>query len=138
MTLNEWAAEKKKAIFENLKSGHAPTEGEYDAAVLREALVKGPPQMGATKYEPDAANMEFIFPDVASSATVLTVRVQSPERIVYLPVPDWVIEDIWQGAVSGSYHFESRARELVRELESELSSDNNVQWFAPQPAKRRE
>ncbi len=94
--------------------------------------------MGITKYEPGAAHLEFIFPDTSSTSTVFSVRISVPERIVYLPVPEWVIEDIWQGGISGAYHFESDARDLVLRLQEDLAPENNVEWFSPQQAKRRE
>ncbi|MBA3726913.1 MAG: hypothetical protein H0W86_10770 [Armatimonadetes bacterium] len=138
MTLNEWAAQKKTEIYEALKSGQLPDGCECDKAALKQALTKGAPQMGATKYDPDAVRLEYIFPDAKSSATVLTVGVDPPERIVYLPVPEWVIEDVWQGDVAGSFHFESHAKELLAKLHEELAPGRNDRWFGPQPAKRRE
>ena len=57
---------------------------------------------------------------------------------MFLPVPDWVIESIWQGEISGSYHFESDAKALVEAFQAELSAENNPKWFLPQAAKRRE
>lgn len=94
--------------------------------------------MGGTRYEPDSLTFEFIYPDPQSSATVLSVRVATPERIVYLPVPAWVVEHIWQGEVVGSFAFESEAAEQVAEFVSSLDREPNAALFGPQPAKRRE
>lgn len=138
LTLNEWATAKKKAIFEALSNRLPPPEGEYDPDVLREGFDKGKPQMGTTVYEPESARFEFIFPDRQSSATVLTVRVTSPERIVFLPVPPWVVETIWQGDIDGTYHFENEAMELIENYREELKQASNRKWFGPRPAKRRE
>ncbi|HWP32056.1 MAG TPA: hypothetical protein VNK96_10100 [Fimbriimonadales bacterium] len=138
MTLNEWATSKKLEIFEFLKKGNPPQEGTFDERIFREALVKGAPQVGTTRYEPFKVHFEFIFPDPLSAATILTVSVEPPERIVFLPVPSWVVETIWQGEVHGSYHFESDAKRLLEEYAKQLEKEENAKWFLPQMAKRRE
>lgn len=138
MTLNAYAAERRLSILAELREGRRPSEGSYDEQVLADARVKGPPQLGTTRFEPDAIIVEFIYPDPASSATVLPVRLAAPERIVFLPVPEWVVESIWQGDVDGTYHFESEARRLLAEFENELEPARNAKWFLPRQAKRRE
>jgi hypothetical protein len=138
MTLNAFAAAKRLAIFENLKQGLPPGEGDFDSQTLADARVKGDPQMGSTRYEPDAIFVEFIYPDSKSTSTVLSVKLAAPERIVFLPVPSWVVENIWQGDIAGTYHFESEAKRLYEELGQELSLEANAKWFGPQMAKRRE
>lgn len=138
MTLNAYAAERRLALLEDLRAGRDPSEGSFDVATLEEGRAKGEPQLGATRFEPDAIWLEFIFPDPQRSATVLTIRLDPPERIVFLPVPEWVVESIWQGDVAGSYQFESRARELVANFVTELEPGANRKWFDPQPPKRRE
>lgn len=138
MTLNEWAASKKKAIFDAVSNLQPPPDGEYDPDVLRDGFDKGKAQMGTTVYEPECACFEFIFPDRNASATVLTVRVAPPERIVFLPVPPWVVETIWQGEVDGTYHFESEATSLVDAYLQELKLSENRKWFGPRQPKRRE
>ncbi len=138
MSLNAYAAEKRLAIFDDLKRGIPPREGTYRVELLREAKAKGAPQMGSTHYTPAELVFEFIYPDAQSSATVLSIHLDSPERIVFLPVPGWVIESIWQGEISGSYHFESEALRLVEEFRASLASEANAGLFGPQMAKRRE
>ncbi|HVT12163.1 MAG TPA: hypothetical protein VHE55_07840 [Fimbriimonadaceae bacterium] len=138
MTLNQFAAEKRLAIFDDLRNNREPRDGSFDAAVLKEAKTKEAPQMGTTRYEPDAVHFEFIYPDPTATAIILVVTLAPPERIVFLPVPSWVVENIWQGDISGTYHFESDARRLMRELQAELEPAENLKWFGPQPAKRRE
>ncbi len=138
MTLNAYAAQKRLAILDELKRGQPPTEGVFDAAVFAEGKVKGDPQMGSTRYEPNGIFVEFIYPDPKTTSTILTVRLDSPERIVFLPVPSWVTENIWQGDISGTFHFESEARRLYEELGLEIEGDANLKWFGPQMAKRRE
>jgi hypothetical protein len=138
MNLNSYVAQKRLAIFDDLKRGLPPQEGTFDQAVLEEARKKGDVQMGSTRYEPDAFYVEFIYPDPSSTATVLTVKLASPERIVFLPVPEWVVENIWQGDVQGTHHFESEARKLYGALGAELEPEANLKWFGPQMAKRRE
>lgn len=138
MPLNTFAAEAKRTIFEDLLGGRDPSQGTFDPALLKEARTKGQPQMGTTRYEPTHVVFEFIFPEPAGGTVVFPVRLDSPERIVFLPVPGWVIENIWQGDVAGSHVFESDARRLLGELEAELSPESNLKWFGPQAAKRRE
>ena len=130
--------EKRLAIFEDLKNGQPPREGEFDDAVRKEGKVKGEPQMGSTHYEPDAIFVEFIYPDPKTTSTILTVKLAPPERIVFLPVPSWVVENIWQGDIAGTFHFESEAKKLFEELGQELDVESNKKWFGPQMAKRRE
>jgi hypothetical protein len=138
MTLNAYAAAKRLAIFDELKQGLPPSEGAFDQAVLADGKVKGDPQMGSTRYEADAIFVEFIYPDPKTTSTILTVRLTPPERIVFLPVPSWVVENIWQGDIAGTFHFESDARRLYGELGAELEPEANLKWFGPQMAKRRE
>jgi hypothetical protein len=136
--LNCYAAEIRLKLFDELMAGHPPSRGAFDEHVLKDGRAKGSPQMGATRYEPEDIIFEFIYPDPLSSATVFEVKIEAPERIVFLPVPDWVIENIWQGDISGSYQFESDAIELVEAFRGELSLESNPKWFLPQAAKRRE
>lgn len=138
MTLNAYAAKLRLSLFDDLKAGRAPSLGDFDALLLAEARTKGSPLVGTTRYSPDALWFEFIFSDPTSSAVIVTVRVDSPERIVFLPVPSWVIETIWQGDVDGSYHFESHAQEHLAELAREIEPEPNLKWFGPRPPKRRE
>ncbi len=138
MGLSEFVAEKRKGILDRLSQGEPPSEGEFDEGVFKDAVDKGPPQIGATRFEPDAVVLEFIYPDPLGAATILSVRLKSPERIVFLPVPSWVVESIWQGSVDGTFRFESEARKLVEELDRELGSEANRKWFEPRTPVRRE
>jgi hypothetical protein len=138
MTLNAYAAQQRLAVFDDLKGGREPATGEFDSAVLADGRLKGEPQMGPTRYEPHSIFFEFIYPDPSTTATVFTVRQDAPERIVFMPVPSWVVENIWQGDITGTYHFESEARRLFDELAAELEPARNLLHFGPQMAKRRE
>jgi hypothetical protein len=138
MNLNSYAAEKRLAFLEDLKKGLAPREGEFSEVVFKEGKVKGQPQMGTTRYEPSSIVFEFIYPDPHTTATVLSVRVAAPERIVFLPVPEWVVETIWQGEIDGSFLFESVALALVAGFQSELGAGANEKWFGKREPTRRE
>ena len=94
--------------------------------------------MGSTRYTPGEILFEFIYPDPLTTATILTIALPSPERIVFMPVPSWVIENIWQGDIAGTHHFESEANRLMQDLQDELTPPHNRKWFLPQAAKRRE
>lgn len=138
MTLNEYAAQKRLALFDDLSAGREPSEGSFDSALLREAKTKSAPQLGATRYEPQAIIVEFIYPDPDSAATVVPVRLESPQRIVFLPVPSWVVETIWQGEIDGSFQFEEDASRLLEEYRADLDPGANAKWFLPRPPTRRE
>gem|GEM_PF-366591 len=134
ISLNVYAAQKKRALFDDLRAGNPPSEGSFDEAVWREAKAKGAPTMGATKYSPDSLTFEFITQDPQGAAIVLSVRVEAPERIVFMPVPDWVVQTIWQGEIDGSYRFESEARALLAEFEGLLGAGKNAELFGAKMA----
>lgn len=138
MTLNAWVAALRRSIFEDLLAGRPPSTGDFSEETLKEGRAKGSPQMGAVSFEPHLVRMEFIFSDPLSSATVLVVTSLPPERIVFLPVPEWVVESIWQGEVTGSHHFESDANRLIEAFAAGLEPGANERWFGPMPARRRE
>jgi hypothetical protein len=138
MQLNAYAAQKRLALFEEIRNGQNPSEGTFDEAVLREGRTKGQPQVGSTRYEPYAIILEFIFHDPRGATVIFPVRLEVPERIVFLPVPNWVVENIWQGDIDGMYHFESEARRLLALFSEELEPEKNAVWFGPRAAKRRE
>lgn len=138
MPLNLYASERKRRIYDELCNGANPSEGDFDEATLREGRSKGKPQIGITRFEPDSIIFEYIFPDPNGAAVILTVKLSPPERIVFLPVPKWVVESIWQGDIDGSYHFEGDARQLLKEFESSIEPESNKAWFGPRQAKRRE
>ncbi len=136
--LGPYVADLRLRLFDDLRAGREPSQGSFDPTALKEAKVKGAPQMGSTRYEPNAIHLEFIFPDPGSVASVFAVTLTPPERIVFLPVPAWVVENIWQGDVAGSFHFESDAMRLANEFLSLLEPAANRPLFEPAAAKRRE
>lgn len=139
MTLNAYVSAQRRVIFEDLKSGQTPSSGTFDAGVLKDARTKGvPPQLGSTRFLPDTIELEFIFPDARGASVVLVVQLTPPERIVYLPVPTWVVESIWQGEIAGSYHFESDARGLLNDLTRDLEPEANLRFFGRQEPTRRD
>lgn len=138
MTLNEFVSSRKRQIFENLSAGEDPSVGEFSSDLLKEGRAKGLPTMGTTRFEPTVVTFEYIYSDATSSATILSVKLETPERVVFLPVPEWVIESIWQGDIDGSFHFESDAFRLLREFEEQLTPGMNHKWFGTRPARRRE
>ncbi|HMS54601.1 MAG TPA: hypothetical protein PKA27_04305 [Fimbriimonadaceae bacterium] len=137
MNLGAFAADQKQRIFDDLKAGQPPHQGRFDETLFREAKDVGSPQMGATRFAPRSITHEFIY-HVPGKSIVLTVEVETSERIVFLPVPEWVIENIWQGNIDGSHHFERDAYRLLESFRTEIEPDQNQKWFGPQVAKRRE
>lgn len=138
MTLNERSAQLRRQIFDDLLAGKPPRTGAWDEERRQAALRLGRPQMGSVTYKPWEIQMEFVFSDAQGSALILTVTEKSEERIVYMPVPDWVVETIWQGDISGSYHFESEAMRRLEALRESLSDEKNIAHFEPKAPTRRE
>ena len=124
-------------IFAELKAKRMPSESAYDEALLRHANSKGAPQMGSTRYTPDAIQFEFIYPDPQGAPVVLTVTVAPPERIVFMPVPEWVVESIWQGEIAGSAQFESDALRMLDLFRREIESPENAEQFEARRAVGR-
>ncbi len=137
MTLNEYAANLRKQILEDLRAGKPPSVGSFSLEVLKAGLASGAPQMGTTRYEPQEICLEFIFAGQPANSTVFEVQVSSPERIVWMPVPAWVIEQVWEGEVTGSFHFESTAKEMVEDVVSSLQPEANMVGFGVTQPKRR-
>ncbi len=137
MSLNSFASDLRLRILSDLKACKPPSEGEFSDSIFRDAVSKGHPQLGATRFEQNSITIEFIYPNPSAASIVLTVKVPSPERIVFLPVPDWVVESIWQGEIDGSFHFETDARNLVADFASKLTPEHNAELFGPKaPTKR--
>ena len=137
MVLNQFTSDLRSKIFEELKLGFVPSEGTYSEQVLRDARSKGQPQLGSTRYEPDAIVIEFIYPSPNTTATVVSVRISSPERIVFMSVPSWVVESIWQGEIDGSYHFESESAQLLSQFAASLDPEANLAQFGDKAPTRR-
>jgi hypothetical protein len=138
MGLNQWVSEKKRRLFDDLAHGLDPSEGEFDPQALREARTKGAPQLGSTVLAPHRVDVQFVFPDPTSAASLVTISLVPPERIVVLPVPAWVVENIWQGSIDGTACFESEAKSLIDAFVRETEPGENEKHFGPRPASRRE
>ena len=136
--LRNYTASQRNSIYQDLLAGRPPGVGAYDESALKEGRTKGAAQLGTTRYKPQSIAFEFIFPAPQGASTILTVEIEAPERIIFLPVPNWVIENIWQGSIEGSYCFESEIPELLDAFQQELEPGTNAKHFGPQPAKRRE
>lgn len=138
LVLSTYVASKKREIFDRLRRGESPGEGVFDASVMAAAKDLGAPQMGTTVYAPRSIQIEFIYHDPLSSNLVLKVVLDAPERIVFLPVPEWVHQTIWQGEVDGTFRFESEARRLLGAFEGELGESENLKWFEKRLPTTRE
>lgn len=129
MHLNSYVAQKKIEILQSLQANQPPAEGEYDHANWQEAKDLGSPQVGTARFSPDTIYLEYIYANPGASNLLFTVQLTPPERIVFMPVPDWVVETIWEGEIDGSYRFESEAQSLLESLTSELEEEKNKKWF---------
>jgi hypothetical protein len=131
MTLSAFTAATRERLWAAVEKGLPPPEGSFSQERLQEGKDKGgKPQIGATRYEPDAVHFEFIYPVTNGAPVLLSVRVEPPERIVFMPVPDWVVASIWQGDVTGTFRFESEAEAMLKEFRERLSPERNAREMA--------
>ncbi len=133
MTLREFVREQIQQIYGALQQGQPPPVGEYEPATLKECMRRTTVQIGTTHYRPDSILLEFIFTEPSMGPAILTIRIPAPEPIVYMPVPDWVIEDVWQGEVTGSFRFASEAQLLLKKLQNQIFSEANLLYFDERP-----
>lgn len=139
MTLRKFVRNNLQTIFEALQKRQLPPVGEYDAQTLKECFRRATVQTGTTHYQPDCILLEFIFSEPNLGPAVLSVRIPAPEPIVYMPVPDWVIQDVWQGEVTGSFRFASEAETLLKKLHNQIFAETNALYFDERPQlKHRE
>ncbi len=129
MILREFIRENLKTLYEALQKRQNPPAGTYDAETLRECFRRTQVQTGTTHYFPDRVVFEFIFTEPSLGPAVLSITVPTPEPIVYMPVPDWVVEDVWQGDVTGSFRFRSEAEQLIEQFRTQLFSEQNLAYF---------
>ncbi len=137
MTLREFVRDQIQSIHAALQAGSPPPIGAYDAAQLKECQRRASVQVGASNFLPDAIVLEFIFQDASLGPAVLSVRIAAPEPIVYMPVPDWVIEDVWQGDVTGSFRFRSEAERLLEAFREQVFTERNRAFFEKADLPRR-
>ncbi len=139
MTLREFVRSQMQAVFEALQQRQPPPVGEYDEQTLKECFRRATVQTGTTHYRPDSIILEFIFLEPSLGPAILCVRIPAPEPIVYMPVPDWVIQDVWQGEVTGSFRFASEAEALLKKFHNQVFSETNALHFDERPQlKHRE
>lgn len=131
-------AKTKTEIFENLQTGKFPGVGKFSETLLEACRVMGTPQMGTTVHRPQAFVFEYIYRDHLGNSTIFPVEVEAPDRVVFMPVPDWVIESIWQGDIDGSFCFAWEAEEKLAALTRSLEPEPNEAYFGRRQAKRRE
>ena len=131
MTLNEYLSKLKRELYEKVVNGVVPEQGECDAQRLSELIAQAKPQIGTCVIKPNQLVFEFLF-NLSDSTVIFPIVIVPPERVVFMPVPEWVVESIWQGEVAGTYRFESEACKLLSGFESALSPDNNPALFEQQ------
>jgi len=127
--LSQYVAQKKRKLLEELLAGGLPSEGNYDKDLLERLRSKGRVQLGTAVFEPEKLTLEFIFVFGGVTEGVLNIDLDPPERIVFMPVPEWVVEEVWQGQVDGSYHFESDANKLIDSYKDKLQPMLNKSLF---------
>ncbi len=138
MTLNEYSAKKRREILDDLLAGRDPREGSWNADLFAEAKMKSRPQLGPLVFFAGHFEMQFLYSSPEGGSLIFTVRLDSPHRIVQMPVPEWVIENVWQGEVSGSFHFEQDAMAMLEAFRAELEPEANVKHFQARSRTTRE
>lgn len=129
MTPYEWAVGKRRTLLETLKAGGRPGDATFDAAAVDAALAKGSPREGAIRFAPDAAIVEVHVAFAGSAPVILPFRFLAPERIVWMAVPEWVVENVWQGEVTGRHLFESEAWAALDRVAAGLMPEPNAAAF---------
>jgi len=127
--LQDFVSDARRRVFDDLLQGVPPSLGSVDLDAFAKARDRGKPQLGTTRFGQQEVRLEFIYPDSRSAAILLEVRIPTAERVVFLPVPGWVVEQIWQGEITGSYAFESDAKTMLEAFSQSLTSDANLRYF---------
>ena len=129
MTLREFVAQHKQSLLADLEDGRIPEVGRCDEESLAEALKLSTVRVGKAEIRPNEVSFEFILTKAGGESTVHSIVVDTPERVVFMPVPSWVVETIWQGEISGSHQFESDAQKLVEQLQESLTPEQTAELF---------
>ena len=127
--LQDFVSDARRRVFDDLVNGVPPSLGSVDLDAFAKARDRGKPQLGTTQFGQHEVRLEFIYPDSRTAAILLEVCIPTPERVVFLPVPGWVVEQIWQGEITGSYAFESDATALLEAFRQDLTPDANLRHF---------
>lgn len=128
MTLGQFIADCKIRLLAELESRVEPSFGTYDVHQWPGSSRVKQVQIGSATPFPHNVEFEFIL-TLEEGSEVFTISVPAPERIVYMPVPEWVLISVWQGEVSGSYHFESDATRMTDRYVALLTSGTNESEF---------
>ena len=133
MKLREFVTEKRTSIMEALRN-HQKPEGRVLSDRFDDAMQLPVIQFGATRYTPHSVILEFNFRSNSDDTTIIVpIAVTTPELVVFMPVPQWVHVNIWQGEVRGSFRFSSEAHELIASFSEEAFS-NGTSAFETQGA----
>ncbi|MCS6949110.1 MAG: hypothetical protein NZ520_01480 [bacterium] len=139
MTLREFTNAARKQILEALQHKQPPPIGHFDRKAFEEAMQMREVQMGSAHYTPRSVVLEFVFwHDTPGAPLILSVEVETPEPVVFLPVPDWVQQDVWQGEVKGTFRLRSEAEQMLETFRRHVLEGENLHYFEERPAPRRE
>lgn len=139
VTLREFTNATRKQILDALQRKQAPPIGHFDQKTFEEAMQMREVQMGSARYTPRSVVLEFIFlHDNPGAPLILCVEVDTPEPVVFMPVPDWVQQDVWQGEVKGTFRLRSEAERLMEAFRHHVLEEENLHYFEDRPAPRRE
>ncbi len=139
MTLREFTNTTRKQVFEALRHRMPPPIGHFDRKTFEEAVQMREVQMGGAHYTPHSVVLEFVFlHDNPGAPLILSVEVETPEPVVFMPVPDWVQEDVWQGEVKGTFRLRSEAERMLNAFRHHVLECENLHYFEERPVPRRE
>ncbi|MGQ9488369.1 MAG: hypothetical protein ACUVTY_09695 [Armatimonadota bacterium] len=139
MTLREFVNATRKQVLDALQHKQPPPIGHFDPKRFEEAVQMREVQMGGTRYTPHSVILEFVFlHDNPGAPLILCVEVDTPEPVVFMPVPEWVQEDVWQGEVKGTFRFRSEAEHLIEAFRHLVLEYENPHYFEERPTPRPE
>ncbi|MGQ9881576.1 MAG: hypothetical protein ACUVSV_12050 [Armatimonadota bacterium] len=139
MTLREFVNATRKQVLDALLHKQPPPIGHFDPKRFEEAVQMREVQMGGTRYTPHSVILEFVFlHDNPGAPLILCVEVDTPEPVVFMPVPEWVQEDVWQGEVKGTFRFRSEAEQLIGSFRHHVLECDNPHYFEERPTPRPE
>lgn len=139
MTLREFTNVTRKQILDALQHKLPPPIGHFDRRTFEDAVQMREVQMGCTRYTPHSVVLEFVFlHDTPGAPLILCVEVDAPEPVVFMPVPEWVQEDVWQGEVKGTFRLRSEAERMIESFRRQVLEEDNTHYFDQRPVPRRE
>ena len=130
MRLNEFLAVEKRRAFEAVLTGSKPVGMRCDEGRLKALFEKGKPTMGTTVLNADQISFEFVFTLDDGQTEVLSIVLDPPERIVYMPVPEWVVENLLKNALENRPRSFASSRNAYRPASRSVDTKSSSRVYA--------